>query len=120
MDIGKVAQQTGISPSALRYYEKVGLIKSNGRNGLRRTFSASVIKKLQLIRLLKRNHFSLDEIKHLTQTNLLDRCFLLNKVEEIEKKIEELAKVSDTLQHMAKCPKKDHFECESFQKLLDN
>nr|WP_286079661.1 MerR family DNA-binding transcriptional regulator [Enterobacter ludwigii] len=36
LDIREVANLTGVTPSALRYYEKKGLIKPIGRNGLRR------------------------------------------------------------------------------------
>ena len=38
MDIGEVAKRSGVPASALRYYEQRGLIASNGRQGLRRTW----------------------------------------------------------------------------------
>ncbi|MGG6138615.1 MerR family DNA-binding transcriptional regulator [Pantoea allii] len=36
LDIREIADLTGVTPSALRYYEKKELIKPVGRNGLRR------------------------------------------------------------------------------------
>jgi len=62
LDIGEVAALSGIKPSALRFYEKRGLIKPIGRNGLRRQYPQSVLSKLQLIALGQAAGFSLDEM----------------------------------------------------------
>ena len=51
MDIGKVSRWSGLPASTLRYYEEKGLIRSIGRNGLKRVFSDSVIQRLALIAL---------------------------------------------------------------------
>lgn len=51
LDIREIADLTGVTPSALRYYEKKELIKPVGRNGLRRQYNENVINKLQLGRL---------------------------------------------------------------------
>ncbi|ENK5165791.1 MerR family DNA-binding transcriptional regulator, partial [Serratia marcescens] len=40
LDIGAVARLSGVAPSALRHYEKKGLIASTGRHGLRRQYAA--------------------------------------------------------------------------------
>ncbi len=51
MDIAEVAKASGLPASTLRFYEEKGLIKSYGRNGLRRLFSANVVERLALISL---------------------------------------------------------------------
>lgn len=43
LDIGEVSAKSGIKPSALRYYEEIGLIFSISRHGLRRQFSSEVL-----------------------------------------------------------------------------
>lgn len=48
MDIGQVARWSGLPASTLRYYEEKGLIRSIGRNGLKRVFDASVVQRLSL------------------------------------------------------------------------
>ena len=35
LDIAEVAERCGLAPSALRFYEKRGLVSPAGRNGLR-------------------------------------------------------------------------------------
>ncbi|MEK1907489.1 MAG: MerR family transcriptional regulator, partial [Pseudomonas sp.] len=62
MDIGKVARWSGLPASTLRYYEEKGLIRSIGRNGLKRVFNESVIERLSLIALGRAAGFALDDI----------------------------------------------------------
>ena len=61
-DISEVAKQSGVPASTLRYYEEKGLIASNGRRGLKRTFDPDVFEKLGLIALGRASGFTLDEI----------------------------------------------------------
>ena len=62
LDIGEVAQRSGLKPSTLRYYEEAGLIASVTRIGLRRQFPAEVLLQLKLIAMGKSAGFSLEEI----------------------------------------------------------
>lgn len=119
MDIGEVAKRTGLTPATLRYYEKFGLIQSVGRSGLRRVFHNNVVVKLKLIILLKDNCFTLQEIKEMSDRDEVDRQFLLAKTKELNRRIEELKVVCDTLSHIVQCPEQDVFDCDSFQHLLN-
>ena len=62
MDIAEVAKSSGVPASTLRFYEEKGLIRSVGRQGLRRVFGPDVIERLALIALGRSAGFSLDEI----------------------------------------------------------
>src|SRR5919107_604575 len=44
MDIGEVAERSGVPASTLRYYEEIGLIRSVGRHGLRRQFDPDALR----------------------------------------------------------------------------
>ena len=121
LDIAEVADRSGLAPSALRFYEKKGLIKSIGRKGLRRQYCASVLEKLALITLGRSAGFTLDEIVSLfnTQGKLsLDRSLLMGKANEIDNTIRQLKKVRDGLRHVADCPASDHLQCPEFQKIV--
>ena len=52
LDISDVARRSGVKPSALRYYEDLGLIQSDGRKGLRRQYDDSVLERLALISMV--------------------------------------------------------------------
>ena len=62
MDISEVAKKAKVAPSTLRFYEEKGLIKSIGRQGLRRQYAKQVLDQLALIALGQAAGFSLNEI----------------------------------------------------------
>lgn len=55
--IGQVANAAGIAASAIRYYEKVGLIPGPGRKSGHRRYSRDVFARLALIHLCKQLGF---------------------------------------------------------------
>lgn len=121
LDIREIADLTGVTPSALRYYKKKELIKPIGRNGLRRQYNENVINKLQLIALGQAAGFSLDEIAMMFDTEnklALDRVQLLHRAKVIDGTIRKLQLLSRGLKHVACCTKKEHSECEEFQKIV--
>lgn len=121
LDIGEVSKLSGLPPSTLRYYEEKKLIKSTGRNGLRRIFTSNVIERLALISLAQSSGFSLEEIANMFSTDgrpQVNRNTLLKKAEELDKQIQKLQTMRDGLRHTAQCPAKDHFECPTFKRLI--
>jgi DNA-binding transcriptional MerR regulator len=121
MDISQVARRTGVPASALRFYEKKGLIRSVGRAGLRRTFAANVLDQLALIALGQSAGLSLDEIRSMLSPKggpKIDRALLAAKADEIDATIVHLRAVSRGLRHAAACPAPSHAQCPTFQKLL--
>jgi len=63
MTIGEVAARVGLAASAIRYYEKAGLLKPAARINGRRLYSDDVLHQLIVIRFAKDNAFTLPEIK---------------------------------------------------------
>lgn len=121
MDIGIVAKRSGLPASALRYYESKGLIMSNGRQGLRRTYDPSVLERLALIALGRAAGFSLGEIAQMFGADgrpRIDRQKLLSKADDIDRTIRELQAMRDGLRHTAVCKAPSHLECASFRRLL--
>ena len=63
--IGELARRTGLASSALRYYERVGLLSPAGRAGGRRHYGASSAERVALIQLCQDAGFTLREIRAL-------------------------------------------------------
>jgi DNA-binding transcriptional MerR regulator len=64
MQIGEVAEQTGLSLRTIRYYEEVGLVSPSSRTtGGFRLYSDSDVARLRLVRRMKPLDFSLEEMK---------------------------------------------------------
>jgi len=120
MDIAEVAKASGLPASTLRFYEEKGLIKSYGRNGLRRLFSANVVERLALIALGRNAGFSLEEIYEMFTPDgpVINRELLLAKAGELDRKIKEMTSMRDGLLHAAVCQAPNHFECPKFLRLL--
>lgn len=122
LDIGEVAEQSGVKPSALRYYEKVGLISSTQRHGLRRQFPHEVLLQLKLIAMGKSAGFSLEEIAGMFGINGapdLPRDELHQKADQIDRQIQKLTSLRDTLRHVADCKAPSHMECPTFRRLVE-
>lgn len=62
LPIGEVAKNTGISVSAVRYYEEIGVISSATRVGGKRRFDPATIGRVSFIRRAQEAGFSLEEI----------------------------------------------------------
>lgn len=121
LDIAEVSDQSGVSASGLRYYEKKKLIGSVTRKGLRRQYEPDVLQQLALISLAKSAGFTLDEIGSVLNrpgTTVIPRAALIDKASNLEDQANRLVSLAKMLRHVANCPYEDHFECSRFQKLL--
>lgn len=66
MQIGEVAQRTGLSLRTIRYYEEMGLVVPSARSaGGFRLYTDSDVARLQLIKRMKPLDFSLEESRDL-------------------------------------------------------
>jgi len=63
LTIGKVAQRAGINTSAIRFYERNGVLPEPERVGGQRRYDEETVRHLEVIDIAKRAGFNLDEIK---------------------------------------------------------
>ena len=121
MDIGEVARASGTAPSALRFYEAQGLIRSSGRKGLRRQYAPEVLDQLALITLGRAAGLTLDEIGRMLATGRrpqVDRALLAARADAFDEKIRKLSAIRDGLRHASECSATDHFACPKFRRLM--
>jgi MerR family transcriptional regulator, redox-sensitive transcriptional activator SoxR len=65
LPIGEVARQAGIRPSALRYYESIGLMPAPKRISGRRRYDESTVQMLRVVQLAQAAGFTVAEIQTL-------------------------------------------------------
>lgn len=121
IDISQLSKKSGIPASTLRYYEEKKLIRSIGRNGLKRLFDTYVFEQLEFIALGQRAGFSLEDIQSMLTTKgefEVNREKLKEKADEIGENVKQLTAIKRCLEHAAKCSAERHSECPKFQKLL--
>jgi MerR family redox-sensitive transcriptional activator SoxR len=63
LTIGQVAHRTGVSVSALRYYEHEGLVHAGRSAGGQRAYPRDALRRVSFIRIAQTVGLSLDEIK---------------------------------------------------------
>ena len=63
--ISEVAHQIGLRPSAIRYYEQIGLLPPAERRGNQRRYDSTVLYRLAIIQRGRQLGFTLDEIRQL-------------------------------------------------------
>jgi len=63
LSIGELAARSGVAPSALRYYERLGLIRSTRSGGNQRRYERAELRRVAFIRIAAQVGVPLDEIK---------------------------------------------------------
>lgn len=69
LTIGQVAERVGLNTSAIRYYERIGLLPDPDREQGRRRYDESTVRRLQVIDVAKRAGFTLDDARVLLATD---------------------------------------------------
>jgi len=112
IQIGKVAEQTGLSIDTIRFYQKMGLVKEPARSeGGFRLFSESEVKELVFIQMAQELGFTLNEIKQLSVLNQQPdhacsevRGLLANKIKDVRRKMDQLLHLEKELRNaLRKC-----------------
>ncbi len=65
MTISEVARRTGLRASAIRYYEKIGLLSKTQRISGQRRYERGVFNYLAVIDVAKRSGFRVEEMRRL-------------------------------------------------------
>ncbi|MBL6957719.1 MAG: Cu(I)-responsive transcriptional regulator [Rhodospirillales bacterium] len=111
MNIGSVAEHSGVPAKTIRYYEEIGLIPPAVRsdNGYR-SYRQKDIEILRFIQRSRKLGFSVKDVGNLLQLwNDTERAsadvkaLALRHIDEIEGRIAELDSIRKTLLHLTEC-----------------
>jgi len=119
--IGEVASRAGLRPSAIRYYESIGLLPAPERASGRRRYPPEVLQTLAVIGAAQRAGLSLGEIRELlTASNGRSpvsrrlRAIAQRKLPDVEALIERALLVKSWLEAAADCRCPTLEECPLF------
>lgn len=110
MKIGELAQRASLNASAIRYYEKIGLLAPPHRSGGQRRYSPDALDRVLLILFAGEMGFSLPEIK-LFLSGLRDNApvgprwkkLVTKKIAELEASIARGLRLKTVLQGLLHC-----------------
>ena len=105
MTIGELSRRTGLSPSALRYYEHERLIPTPVRRSGRRVFDDAVLSQLVVVRLARDAGFTIAEVRRLVNEFGRERWRRLahRKLGEIRSSAERLRVMTTLLEKLLDC-----------------
>jgi MerR family redox-sensitive transcriptional activator SoxR len=63
LSIGEVAERTGVSVSALRFYEREKLVSARRSDGGQRLYARDVLRRVSFVRIAQQVGLSLEEIR---------------------------------------------------------
>jgi DNA-binding transcriptional MerR regulator len=111
LTIGQVAERADINSSAVRFYERVGVLPAPERVSGQRRYGEETVRRLEVIDIAKRAGFNLGEIRLLLndssgETQL--RALAQSKLPEVEALIARAEAMRDWLLKAQRC------RCSSF------
>ncbi len=120
--IGELAKRTGLPPSAIRYYEALGLLHPRRRDGGRRTYGPEAVARARGIQLAKAAGFTLKETSELypsdtEETTLSERWRTLatRKLRELEAGLAAMEAMRLKLKEGIDCPCTSLDDCPLIQ-----
>lgn len=126
--IGELAGKCGVNKESIRYYERMGIISEPSRtvSGYR-MYPSETVDRIRFIKQMQELGFSLSEIHKLLGIVDKDdeRCihmydFVVNKIDEVQKKIRDLKRIELMLFELKECcpDEKSLYECPIIETLL--
>jgi len=110
LTISEVARQVGLQPSAIRYYERIGILLPAQRTGGQRRYDTTVLHRLAVIQRARQTGFSLDEIRELffgfrdaAPASQRWQKLSRRKLAELEELTEQIKTMRHLLQRMMDC-----------------
>ena len=121
--IGELARRTGLASSALRYYERAGLLSPTARAGGRRHYGSSSADRVALIQLCQDAGFTLREIRGLvtawSRRSRLWTAHAKAKLRELDTRIARAERAKTLVQHALACPHRNLVTCPNFRATLE-
>ncbi|WP_370253923.1 Cu(I)-responsive transcriptional regulator [Nioella sp.] len=125
MNIGDVAERSGLPPKTIRYYEDIGLVTPQRSSNGYRSFRESDLHKLTFLGRARSLGFSIEDCRALlalyedeTRASGDVKRIAKEHLTRIDRKIEELSAMRSTLSHMVHaCAGDDRPNCPILNEL---
>jgi DNA-binding transcriptional MerR regulator len=118
LTIGELARRAGVTTSALRYYEELGLLPAPARISGQRRYPESAARLVAAILLYSDAGFTLAEQKTLVATRASTpgdrRQLMQRKLAELDEQIARARAVREAIRHGLRCPHEDITQCPNF------
>ena len=117
LTIGELARRAGVTTSALRYYEELGLLPAPARISGQRRYPESAARRVAAIQLYSDAGFTLAEQKALMAPRdgtPAWRQLAQRKLAQLDEQIARAEAVREAIRHGLHCPHEDITQCPNF------
>jgi MerR family redox-sensitive transcriptional activator SoxR len=122
LTIGELARRAGVAPSAVRYWEQLGLLPVPERIWGQRRYSETAVALVGVILLLRDAGFTLAEQQSFMASHgvAVDqwRRLARRKLAEIDAHIAKAQAAREAIEHALRCPHEDIRQCATFRGLV--
>jgi MerR family transcriptional regulator, redox-sensitive transcriptional activator SoxR len=110
LKIGELAKNAGLRASAIRYYERLGILSAPDRKGNQRRYAGDALHRLLLVRFAGDMGFTLAEIKIFLSGLRSDvpvgprwRKLAHRKIKQVDASIKRSHQLKSLLEHLLRC-----------------
>jgi MerR family redox-sensitive transcriptional activator SoxR len=107
MTIGEVAKRTGLRTSAIRFYERAGLLPKPVRTSGQRRYDVAILDRIAVLEHAKACGFTLNEISVLFNDrgshSIKWQRLASKKITELDATLQRIAAMKDLLQRRCQC-----------------
>ena len=110
LTISEVGRRVGLRPSAIRYYERLGILPPTMRKSGQRRYGENVVYRLAVINQARQVGFSLKEVRDLffgfgRRTTAGDRWKVMSrqKLDELDRAVERILAMKELLHRLENC-----------------
>lgn len=122
LTISELAHRAGVAPSALRYYEEIGLLPAPSRVSGQRRYPETAIEQVGAILLLSDAGYTLAEQKDLMAAWEVGtqawHPLAQRKLAALDEQLVRLQAAREAIAHSLHCPHENTRTCPSFRRLV--
>ncbi|AUG77057.1 Iron-sulfur cluster assembly protein HesB [Kitasatospora sp. MMS16-BH015] len=116
--IGRLAELTGVPASAIRYWERHGLLPTPERQGGQRRYPPEAADRIVVLRTCQQAGLTLAQIREFQEQQPRRAAMIRTKLAEIEQLRIDLEHARQLMEHALLCSKTDIVACPTFQEQL--
>ncbi|MEW1632998.1 MerR family transcriptional regulator [Streptomyces sp. NPDC093801] len=118
MTIGRLSEITGVPASAIRYWERHGLLPAPERVSGQRRYPPEAAERITVLRTCQQAGLTLVEIAEFQREQSRREAVIRAKIGEIEQRMVDLGHAHELMTHALRCGEEDIVRCPKFREQM--
>ncbi|GAA1138513.1 DNA-binding transcriptional MerR regulator [Kitasatospora gansuensis] len=118
LTIGQLAEATAVPASAIRFWERHGLLPEPERQGGQRRYPPEAAERIVVLRKCQQAGLTLAEIREFQLEQEARQAMIRSKIAEVEQRMVDLEHAHQLLTHALQCGEEDIVRCPKFREQM--